>query len=67
MYKVNRVNLDWSLSHSEHLNSIDELNTWMYQVQDVHSTVQVVSETSGNQAQLTFNGEAWERLNHNPC
>ena len=62
MYKVNRVNLDGSLSHSEHLNSIDELNTWMYQVQSVHATVQVSSETSGNQSQFAFNGESWEKI-----
>jgi len=66
MFKVNRVNLDGSLSHSEHLNSIDELNTWMYKVQDVHATVQVASETSGNHAHWSFNGEAWERLHYNP-
>jgi hypothetical protein len=57
-FTVFKVNLKGESVNKEHLNSVDELNTWM----DKHkyATVKIIHDASGRFAIFTDSGEDYE-------
>jgi hypothetical protein len=59
---VYKVNLDGTLSHKEHMNNWDEVNTWLADKLGKFATVKIESESSDKEITLTDNGWDWEEI-----
>tara|TARA_S200002703_G_C3760930_1_gene234196 strand:- start:113 stop:352 length:240 start_codon:yes stop_codon:yes gene_type:complete len=46
MFEVFKVNLDGSLSNKEHLNDVDEVNTWIANKYGKYATIKIIKDAS---------------------
>ena len=46
MFEVFKVNLDGSLSNKEHLNDVDEVNTWIANKYGKYATIKIIKDGS---------------------
>ena len=45
-FEVFKVNLDGSLSNKEHLNDVDEVNTWIANKYGKYATIKIIKDSS---------------------
>ena len=62
MFTVYKVNLDNSLSHKEHLDSVDELNLWIGEKHGQFATIKIVREKTKYYVIMTDNGTWFEKI-----
>lgn len=58
-YTVHKLNLNGSLSHKQHLNNLDELNTWLVDVYGKFASIFVIQDQTGKTRTMTDNGTDW--------
>lgn len=61
-YTVHKVSLDGQLSHKEHLDNFEELNTWMANKYGKFVNVQVRCDQTNKVNTYTDNGSWWEKV-----
>ena len=59
-YTVYRIRLDGTLTNKEHLNNVDELNTWIADVYGRFANILIVSDRTSKTITMTDNGDWFE-------
>ena len=59
-YTVYRLRINGALTNKEHLNNVDELNTWIASVFGRFANIMIVSDRTGKTITMTDNGEWFE-------
>mgnify|MGYP003634921935 FL=1 len=62
MFTVYKVNLDNSLSHKEHLDSVDELNLWIAEKYGKFATIKIIADRLKHFCIMTDNGTWFEKI-----
>ena len=60
MYTVYRIRLNGNLENKEHLNGVDELNTWIASVYGRFANILIVSDRTNKVMRMTDNGDWFE-------
>ena len=59
-FTVYRIRLDGTLTSKEHLNNVDELNTWIADVYGRFANILIVSDRTSKTITMTDNGDWFE-------